>query len=455
MRIIIAGAGQVGVGLAKYLRAENHDIVLIDTDIDQLGNLSEQLDIQTIEGSSAYPAVLEKAGADHADIFLAVTGSDETNIVACGVARSVFNLPQRIARISSSEYLSNKYKSFLQSQEIEVVLSPELETARRVMENLSVGSSVDLVNLADGKAKLVGLRCKKISTLFNKTPKEIALMTKGLDIKLVAVKRRHKLMPMDNLVFKQGDDLYFVVSSKDFQQVLDIFAYENVLAKYIVIFGGGKVGYQLAKLMEETDFCHNVTVVEQKEERARFLAERLKSTLVINGDGLDDVLIDDLNLKNYQAAIATTQSDESNILLSLLSKRNGIDRTCALIHNHLYNDLVVGLGIDISIDPNAVLVSAILQHVRKGRVKNDFFISSGIGEILEIEALKTSKITNAPLGKIKIPQGVVIGGIVRDGVFFLPRRDFLVQEKDIVIIFVERGKVNEAEKLFTVGFSFF
>lgn len=455
MKIIIAGAGQVGVGLAKYLRAENHDIVLIDSDVERLGNLSEQLDIQTIEGSSAYPAILEKAGAHHADIFLAVTGSDETNIVACGVARTVFHMPQRVARISANEYLSTKYKSFLQSQEIEVVLSPEVETARRVLENLSVGSSVDLVNLADGKAKLIGLRCKKVSPFINKTVKELEQMTNGLNVKVVAIKRRHKLISLENSVLKQGDDIYLVVDSKDFQQVLDIFAYENILPKYVVIFGGGKVGFQLAKQMECNNFCQNITVVEQNEERAHFLAERLNSTLVINGDGLDDSLIDDLNLKNYQVAIATTQSDESNILLSLLSKRNGVDRTCALIHNQLYNELIMGLGIDISIDPNAVLVSAILQHIRKGKVKNDYFMSSGVGEILEVEALKTSKITNMPLGRVKIPDGIVIGGIVRQDTFILPTKDIVVQDKDTVILFVERGKVREAEKLFAVGFSFF
>lgn len=455
MKIIIAGAGQVGVGLAKYLRAENHDIVLIDNDVDRLGNLSEQLDIQTIEGSSAYPAVLEKAGADHADLFLAVTGSDETNIVACGVARSVFNLPQRIARISANEYLSSKYKSFLQAQEIEVVLSPEVETARRVLENLTVGSSVDLVSLADGKAKLVGLRCKKVSMFLNKTVKDIEEMTKGLNVKIVAIKRRHKLVSLNEAVLKQGDDIYIVVDSTELQQVLDIFAYEVISPKYIVIFGGGKVGFQLAKQMEANHFCQNVTIVEQNEDRARFLAEKLNSTLVISGDGLDDSLVDELNLKNYQVAITTTQSDESNILLSLLAKRNGVDRTCALIHNQLYNDLIVGLGIDISIDPNAVLVSAILQHIRKGRVKNDYFIHSGVGEILEVEALKTSKITKHPLGKVNIPDGVVISGIIRNNIFILPDDDFIVQDKDSVILFVERGKVRDAEKLFTVGFSFF
>lgn len=455
MKIIIAGAGQVGVGLAKYLRAENNEIVLVDSDCERLGNLSEQLDIQTIEGSAAYPAILEKAGAEHADVFLAVTGSDETNIVSCGVARSVFNIPTRIARIMASEYLSQKYKSFLQSQSIDVVLSPEMETARRVLENLSVAHSVDFVSLADGRAKLIGIRCRKSSPIFNKTLSDIEKMTEGFNVRVVAFKHRQQLIPLNDTVLRAGDDVYFVVDANHLQPVLDIFGYEMIEPKYMVIFGGGKVGYQLAKLLEQTSYAENITLVEAREDRARYLAEKLESTLVIHGNGLDDKLVEDLNLSNYQVAIATTQTDESNILLSLLAKRNGVARTCALTHNPLYDDLLIGMGVDITIEPNAVLVSAILQHLRKGRVKADYFLQSGIGEVLEMEALETSKITHTQLGKLKIPQGVVIAGIVRGDTFLLPTSGLVVQNGDTVILFAERGKVREAEKLFTVGFSFF
>lgn len=455
MRIIIAGAGQVGVGLAKYLRAENHDIVLIDNNIDHLGNLSEQLDIQTIEGSSALPSVLDKAGAAQADIFLAVTGNDETNIVACGVADAVFHIPQRIVRISAHEYLSKKYKAYLTGQNLDVVLSPEVETARHVLDNLTISASVDLYKLADGYVKVIGLRCKKTSTMFSKTVAEIEALMQGLRVKVIAVKRRHRLVPLEKAIIRQSDDVYFVVADAEFQQFLDILAYQKIDPDCVMIFGGGKVGYQLAKEMETLGFCKNVTVVEKDEARARYLAERLNSTVVIHGDGLDDALIDDLSLKNYQISIATTQSDESNVLLSLVSKRNRIDKTCALIHNQLYNDLIFEMGIDVSIDPNAVLVSAILQHIRKGKVKGDYFISSGVGEILEVTALETAKITHKPIGKLKIPQGVLLCGIVREGVFMLPEPDIQIQQNDTVILFVERGHVKDAESLFTVGFTFF
>ncbi|MBR4932743.1 MAG: Trk system potassium transporter TrkA [Alphaproteobacteria bacterium] len=455
MKIIIAGAGQVGVGLAKYLRAENHDIILIDNNVNRLGNLSELLDIQTIEGSSSYPAVLEKAGADSADIFLAVTGSDETNIVACGVARSVFNVPTRIARIAAPEYLSVKYKSFLQSQGIDIVLSPEVETAHQILESLTVASSVDMVNLAGGHVKLVGLRIRKNSMLIGKKIADLKAMCEGVPVCFTALRRRRKLISMENTSLRWGDDIYVVTDTEHFLQMLDILAYQMISPKYLVVFGGGKVGYQIANILERTTFSQNVTVVEKDETRARWLGEKLSNTLVIHGDGLDDTLIDDLNLPAYQVAIATTQSDESNILLSLLAKRNGVERTCALIHNPLYEDLVTGLGVDLTIEPNAVLVSAILRHIRKGKVKNDYFIQSGIGEVLEVEAMETSKITKRPLESLKVPDGVVVAGVMRAEKFIIATPDLQVLPHDTVILFVARGKARDAEKLFTVGFTFF
>lgn len=455
MKIIIAGAGQVGVALARYLREENHDIVLIDKDEEKLKNLSEQLDIQTIVGSSAYPAVLENAGAEHADIFLAVTGDDETNIVSCGVAKSVFSIQKRIARISSGEYLAAKYKSFLQDQSIDAILSPEIETARRLMQTLPVAGSVEMVPLSDGLLQFIGLKCKKASLMAGKSVKDIQSLFGNLSAQILGVSRRYELVNINKTIIHAGDDVYMVIDKRHFAQVLKLLGYDSMVPRYIMIFGGGRVGWQLAKLLEEDVVSHDVTVVEKDEARARFLAEKLESTLVINGDGLDDTLIDELNLKNYRIGITTTQSDESNILLSLLAKRNGIARTYALIHNELYNTVLGGLGIDATIDPNAVMVSSILQHVRKGRVKNDYFVQAGVGEILEIEAIKSSKITKSTLGAIKLSDGIIIGGVVRNNMFILPHKDFIVKEKDTVIVFAKRGKVAEVEKLFSVSFSFF
>lgn len=455
MKIIIAGGGEVGISLARYLRAENNEIIMIDREGEKLKGVAEQLDIQLIEGSSALPSTLERAGAEHADVFLAVTGNDETNIVSCGLAKTIFNIPQRIARIASSEYMSGKYKSFLQSLAIDGVLSPEVETANRIVERLPIAGALDVVSMGGGLVRFVGLKCKKTSPLAGKTVADIRSMTADLSLMVVAVKRRFQTIPLSEVTIKSGDEVYFIVDAAHLTQALDIFGYQVSSPRYIVIYGGGRIGFQLAKLLEEDSTSHDITVIERHEERARFLAEKLSSALVINGDALDDTLVDELNLKNYQMGIAMTETDESNILLSLMSKRSGIERTCALLHNPLYDNLLSGLGIDATVNPNAIIVSSILQYLRKGRVKNDYFIQSGIGEILEMEALATSKITKMALGKISVPKGVLIAGVLRGDLFMLPNKDLIVQEKDIVFIFADRGHASEVEGLFSVGFSFF
>lgn len=455
MKVVIAGAGQVGVTLAKYLREENHDIILIDTNPERLGNLSEQLDIQTIVGSASHPSVLDKAGTGTADIFLAVTGSDEINIVACGLAQSIFNVTKRVARISSSEYLSAKYKPYLKSQGIEATVSPEIETASRIMQTLTVPGALEMVPFSDGLAMFVGVRCKKNSPILGKTVKELHSSLTNVPLRIVAVTRRFREMPLDSTVLRANDDVYFVVDKTHLTQALETLGYESTAVRYIVIFGGGKVGMQLAKMLENDVMAHDVTIVEKEMDRAKFLAEKLQDTLVLNADGLDETLIDEINLKNYGIAITTTRSDENNILLSLLAKRYGVQRTYALIHNDLYDILLTGLGVDTIVDPNSVMVSSILQHVRKGRVKNDYFIQTGVGEILELEVVKTSRITKTSLGRLRIPDGVEIGGIVRNGLFMIPNKDLIVKEGDKVIVYVGRGKVAEVEKLFSVGFHFF
>lgn len=456
MKIIIAGAGEIGVSLAKYLRAENHDIVMIDKEAEQLENLSEQLDIQTIVGSAALPSILDKAGANSADIFLAVTGADEMNIIGCSLAKSIFNIPKRIARISSPEYMLPKYKGFLTNESIDVVVSPEEETATRIVQNLGISGSLDMIPMLDGVVRLLGLRCKKTSPIVGKKLAEIYQNTAGTGFRILALSRRQKPVQLSrDISIKPGDEVYFIVATKDLIHILDIFGYENITPKNIIIFGGGKIGWRLAKIFEDDKMDHEVTIVEKNEERCQFLAENLNNTLIINGDGLDESLTEDLELPEHKIAISTTQDDENNILLSLLSKRNGVERTCALIHNPLYQPLLSSLGVDTTINTNAIMVSSILQYLRKGKVRNDYFLQSGMGEVLELEVLSHSKITQKPLGQIKLPDALVVGGILRGDLFMPYHRDLIAKPGDVMIVYVERGSAKSVEKLFSAGFSFF
>lgn len=455
MKVVIIGAGQIGVALAKYLRTEDHSVVLVDIQKDALAHLAEQLDIQTIVGSGTSASVLTRAGTRDADIFLAVTGNDETNIVSCIMAKTLFSVSKRIARLTSTEYLEKKNAGFLDSLAIDVVVSPELETAKRVLSDLAISGAMDVSSFASNQVEFLGLKCRKNCSLIGKTVTQIQNLINPVNFTIVAALHKNQLIDLKNVPIKVGDDVYFFVAAGHLERVLDMFGYTMTIPDNVLILGGGQIGYSLASLLEAPMNRQNVMVIEASAERAEFLASHLNESLVIKGDGFDDKLLDEIDFKNYDVAVATTHKDENNVLLSLLAKRNGIPRSCALIRNDLYMNYIFGLGIDSFINPNAVMVSAILQHLRKGRVQDGYFLQSGLGEILQIEVLPTARITKGPLSKIKVPKGITLGGILRKGTFMRPDKDLIVKAGDTAFVFVERGFVREAEKLFTVELSFF
>ena len=455
MKVVIVGAGQIGIALAKYLRTEDHSVVLIDNQKESLMHLAEQLDIQTVIGSGTSPSVLSRAGTKDADIFLSVTGSDEVNLISCALAQTLFNVNKRIARLTSVEYLDNKNSSFLEHLAIDVVVSPEIETAKRILSDLTINGAMDVTSFCNNKVEFLGLKCRKNCALIGKTVTQVRDLISPVNFTIVAVLRKNQLVDLEDTPIKVGDDLYFFVASGHLERVLDMFGYTMTSPDNVLIFGGGQIGYSLGSLIEAPVNRQNLMIIEKSEERAAFLAAHLNEALVIKGDGFDDKLLDEIDFKNYDVAVATTHKDENNVLLSLLAKRNGINRSCALIRNDLYMNYISGLGIDSFINPNSVMVSAILQHMRKGRVQDGYFLQSGLGELLQIEVLPTARITKGPLSKVKIPKGIALGGILRNGTFICPDKDLIVSAGDIAFVFVERGFVKEAEKLFTVELSFF
>lgn len=455
MRILIAGAGQIGVALARYLRAENHEIVLIDKNPLVLSDLSEQLDIQTLAGSCDSPTVLERAGAAGVDVLLAMTGNDQSNIIACSIAKELFHVSQRIARVSSNDYLTSKYADFLKALSVDVVVSPEKETANQILTSLSINGATDMTILGQGLVRFLGVKCRSDIPLLGKNLKQIRREIGDVSLSIVAVVRRHRLMDLDKVVLQVGDEVYFFVDTGHLSYALEMLGCGEMSLNNVLMFGGGSVGFHTAKVLESDSDDTQITLVEKDKSRAAFLAEHLDRSLVIHGDGFDDNLLDDIDIQANQVSIATTHSDENNVLLSLMAKRSGVKRTCALVRNTLYKQYLRGLGVDILINPNAVMVSSVLKCLRKGRLAGDYFLQSGMGEVLEVDALKTSRITAAPLERVKIPKGVQIGGILRQNTFIRPRRGLRVQEGDKVYIFVARGCVAQAEKLFTVRLSFF
>ena len=455
MKVIIVGAGQIGIALAKYLRTEEHSVVLIDEQKERLAHLAEQFDLQTVVGSGTSPSVLARAGAKDADVLLSVTGNDAVNIIACTLAKTLFQINKRIARLTSSEYLDRKNAAFLENLAIDVVVSPELETAKRILSDLTINGAKDVTSFCDNKVEFVGLKCRKNCALVGKTVRQVQELIGNVNFSIVAVHHKNELINLKETSIKIGDDVYFFVAEGHLERVLDIFGYTMEAPDNVLIFGGGEVGYNLGRMLEAPLDRQNVMIIEKSDERTTFLSSHLNDALIIKGDGFDDKLLDEIDFKNYDVAVATTHTDENNVLLSLLAKRNGVPRSCALIRNELYMNYVSGLGIDSFINPNAVMVSAILQHLRKGRVQDGYFLQSGLGEILQIEVLPTARITKGSLSKMKMPKGVTLGGVLRKDMFLCPDKDLIVQAGDIAFIFVERGFVHEVEKLFTVELSFF
>ena len=398
---------------------------------------------------------MARAGAKDADVLLSVTGSDEVNIIACSLAKTLFQVNKRIARLTSSEYLDKKNAAFLESLAIDVVVSPEQETAKRILSDLTINGAMDVTSFCRNKVEFVGLKCRKNCALVGKTVPQIRELIANVNFTIVAVNHKNQLIDLKETPIKIGDDVYFFVAAGHLERVLDIFGYTMAMPDNVLIFGGGQIGYHLGALLEAPIDRQNVMIIEKSDERAEFLAMHLEDSLVIKGDGFDDKLLDEIDFKNYDIAVATTHTDENNVLLSLLAKRNGVPRSCALIRNELYMNYVSGFGIDSFINPNAVMVSAILQHLRKGRVQDGYFLQSGLGELLQIEVLPTARITKGALSKIKMPKGITLGGVLRKNTFICPDKELIVQAGDIAFIFVERGFVHEAEKLFTVELSFF
>lgn len=455
MKVVIVGAGQVGVALAKYLRMEDHSVVLVDDKKENLLYLSEQLDIQTVFGSGTSVSVLTRAGTKDADIFLSVTGDDEVNLISCMLAKTLFHVNKRIARLTSSEYLDKKNAAFLDSLSLDVVVSPEEETAKRILADLSIHGAVDVTSFADSKVEFIGLKCRKNCALVGQTVRQVRDLLGNVNFTIVSVHRKNQLVDLEETPIKAGDDIYFFVASGHLERVLDIFGYTVQSPDNVVIFGGGHIGYRLGKLLEAPLYKQNLTIIEKSDERANFLASHLDEAIILKSDGFDDKLLEEIDFKHFDMAVATTHNDENNVLLSLLAKRNGIMRSCALIRNNLYMNYLNGLGIDCFINPNAVMVSAILQHLRKGRVQDGYFLQSGLGEVLQIEVLPTARITKSPLGRIKIPKGIILGGILREDVFMCPDDDLMIQAGDIAFVFAEKGYVRDAEKLFMVDLTFF
>ena len=458
MKVIVCGAGQVGFNIAHYLAGENNDVTVIDQRPELIRKISDTLDVQAILGFASHPSVLEQAGAGDADMIIAVTHADEVNMVACQVAHSLFNVPTKIARVRSQSYLQPIWANLFSRDHlpIDVIISPEIEVARAITRRLQVPGAIDVIPLAGDKVRLIGVRCDEHCPLINTPLRQLTVLFPDLNIVIIGIVREGKaIIPSAEDQMVDGDEVYFVVDSQHVDRALSAFGREDQEARRIIIFGGGNIGLFLAQQIEAELPGTTIKVIEADKERAEFVAKTLNRTVVLHGDVLDPEILHEASVSAAETVVAVTNDDETNILSALLAKRYGSRRAVTLINKITYNALMGPLGIDVVVSPRAITVSNILQHVRRGRIHAVHSLHEGFGELIEADALETSSLVGKPLREVKLPNGVLLGAVVREGQVISPRGSTVVQAGDRVILFAAAEAVKKVEKMFSVRLEYF
>ena len=458
MRVIICGAGQVGYGIAERLAAEKNDVSIIDTAPELIQAVRDQLDVRGFVGHGSHPEVLEAAGAQNADMIIAVTLFDEVNIVACEVAHALFNVPMKVARIRSQSYLQPHYQDLFSREHlpIDVIISPELEVGEMVLRRITLPGAVDVVRFAENQIIMVAIECLEDCPVINTPLAQLSELFPDLPSTVVGVTRNGRLFiphSADQLV--AGDLAYVVTTKEQVRRTLGLFGHDEQEATRIVIAGGGNIGLFVARTLEQRQSRTKIKIIEANKERAVKVADVLRRTVVLNGSALDQKLLMEADIQDADLMVALTNNDQVNILSSVMAKRLGCKGNLALINNPAYHDLTKPLGIDAHVNPSAVTISRVLQHVRRGRIRQVHSIQRGAAEIIEAEALETSPLVGTLLRDLELPDGMRIGAIYRDGHVVKPSGSVKIKPRDRVVIFALDKAVKQVEQMFRVSLEFF
>lgn len=458
MRVIICGAGQVGYNIAAYLAREDNDITVIDREAALISRINNELDANGIVGHASDPDILAQAGAAECDMIIAVTFSDEVNMIACQVAHSLFNVPKKIARIRRQSYLDPAWSNLFSRAHmpIDVIISPEIEVARVIDQRLHIPGTTNVTSLAGGRVYLVGVLCHQNCPVVNTQLKQLGGLFPDLDLFVAAILRGGKMFlpgPHDQII--AGDEAFIFIDAPHLKRALAVFGHEEKEARNVVILGGGSIGYYLADLLSTSYKDMQVKLIEQNPARARMLAEKLTNTIVLNGDGLSQDVLREAGIESVETLIALTNDDETNILGSLLAKQHGCQRVITLVNKAAYGTLLGSLGIDAVVSPRSSTVSRIMQHVRRGRIKELHTLRDGIAEAIEAEVSESTAVANKTIGSIHLPEGVVIGPIIRKEKILMPSPECVIRPGDHILTFVMQGQGPKVEKIFSVHVDLF
>lgn len=457
MHVIVAGAGQVGVSIARYLAKVGNDVTVIDQNPELAQRIGDALDIQVVVGHAALPSTLERAGAADADLLVAVTQVDEVNIVACQVAHSLFDVPTRIARIREQDYLDERYADLFRREHIpvDVVISPEREVARAIALRLAIPGALTVVPFAEDLVRLVSLRIDETASVIDTPLRELTALFPDLHLVCVGILRGERFfVPGGDDRILVGDEVFFVCETAHLGRALPVFGRSEPSPSRLVIVGGGNIGLGLAEIIESRHAEIACKVIEANPARADLIAQRLHRTVVLAGDGRSRDTLLEAGADDAGAIVAVTNDDDVNILSALLAKRLGCQRALALVTRSDYEILTADIGVDVTINPRDTTVSSILGHIRRGRIRAVHTIRDGVAEVFEAEALETSPIVGQPLRELKAP-GLVLGAVVRDGRVIAPRGDTVVRAGDRVVIAARAETVKRVEQLFAVRLDYF
>ncbi len=461
MNIIICGAGRVGFTIAKLLSEQGHSITVIDQSSEDIQKINDSLDVKAIVGKGTYPSILEKANASDADMIIAVTRNDEINMLICQIAYSIFNIQKKIARIRSQDYLNPKFTRVYNKENlpIDVIISPEIEIAKSIQRKLEAPGALDSVPFSDNKIRLLEILIKDNCKLIDFKLNELTKKHPQLDANIIAIIRNDKtFIPKKTDQIKCDDKIYAIINSSQMEETLNAFGHEEKISKKILIVGGGNIGFNLAKNLEETLESTRVKIVEKNKDRAEYLANNLNNTIVINGDGLDEEALEEANLGEAETVLALTNDDEDNLMVSVLVEKFAKDqkdindkRTMALINKPNYTLLQTSLKIDDIIDPRMNTVSSILKHIHKGSIENAYTISNGEYEVIEAEIIETSELINKEIKNANLPNEIRIGAVLRNKKVIIPRSDFVFQKDDSVVFIAKNDSIPTVENIFRLS----
>jgi trk system potassium uptake protein TrkA len=457
MKILILGAGQVGRSVAGALAHEDNDITIVDTNAAALRELREKHDVRVEVGQASFPRVLERAGIEDADMLIAVTNSDETNMVACQVAHTLYRTPTKIARIRSSHYLDRKALFTSEAVPIDVLINPEQLVTEHIFRLLSHPGTLQVLDFAEGKIQMVAIKALHGGPLVGHPLSAMREHMPGLKAWVAAIFRKGKpLTPTEATIVEVDDELYFIASPKHIRSIISELRKLDKPYKRIILAGGGNIGNRLARLLEDSRY--QVKIIEKDYDRAAKLAERLDNTIVLEGDAADEDLLMEENIENTDVFIAVTNDDEANILSSMLAKRLGAKRVMSLINRPSYVDLVES-SIDLAISPQQVTIGTLLTHIRQGDIVAIHALRRGAAEAIEIVAhgdRKTSRVVGRRVEEISLPPGTSICALVRKEEALMSMKNVLIETDDHIIMFVtDKRYIASVEKLFQVGIHYF